>query len=637
MGKRRDASAIHKLSSLATDSDAAVAKAAIHALGQIGNRDALAALQGLSASADQTAALTVCAYHLINGGHTAEARPVLTALLEEDTLSRHNRNAALRGLLTVDPEQGMRHIWTMLADETQSAVAFNVLGSVPGNKKLIADILDHFDGLPASTQIALLSILGGTAQPEALPKVLTLAQTSGNPALKETALVALGQLPGNKASLAFLCAEALNADGGLAKQAHAALVATPGTEAEDLMIGGIATGNADARIEYMEVAVARKLERACPALLKSADDADPAVRKAAYDALRTLAGPEQYEALIALLLAAPDDVQDAAARAVLYAGRKIDDPDLRTAPVLAALKTHSNQLRAALAPVLRDIGNATTLAVVTGYATSDSEPLRSAAIEELGKWKDPLAIDTVLELATATQDTEQRVQLMKAFSGLIANAKDVSPEKKLDQCKQALALGLDTNGKRAILRAVANVMDARALELIEELGSDPELAQAAKDAAPSIKQRLLGDPALSASHNPTEVGLAIDGDPRSGWSSGATMEPGHVVRHRPADAVRDLRHYPRLHSLQRRLSARLRSLHQRQSRRNRQARGYRKRHGTDHRDRVRNAREGTFHQDRPNLQEERPLLVHPRVDCCARSRLRQRTHPQNRRQGSPRR
>lgn len=526
LGRRREAAAVSQLTVLARKKKADVARAAIDALGKIGTPDALAALQALSPSTERTTALIVCAYRLVDEGQPEQARPVFTALLEQDNLADHTLTAVLHGLLTVDPAKGMEHVWAMLEDESQSVVAFNILGSVEGSEELAGDVLAHFDGLPEAIQVSLVSILGGMRQPVALPKILALAQGSGSPALKEAAIGALGQIPGNEASVSFLCAESLNADSDYREQARAALLLAPGTEAEDTIIGGIAKGSNDARIEYMEVAEGRGLARACPVLLKTATDSDPAIRNASFNALRTLAGQAEYGTLIDLLLSTPEDTRTVAARAILYAGRKIDDADKRAEPVVTAAETGDSRIRTALTPVLRDISNAAALALVRDYAQAKDGELRSAAIENLGKWKDPAAIAVVLDLASSVKDSERRGELMRAFSVLIAKAVDVPAEKKLAQCRQALNIGLDTRGKRALLGAVSEVIDGRALQLIEEVGQAAELKEDSQRAAAAIKQALLGDPVLSASHNAMEVGNAIDGDPGSRWSSNESMKPG---------------------------------------------------------------------------------------------------------------
>jgi uncharacterized protein len=526
LARRREAGAEAHLATLTEIENTAVARAAIGALGKIGNPEAMAALELLPPSDDKTAALMACAYRLIEGGEKTLARAAFHALLEEDNLARHRRTAALHGLLMADPKEAMAYVWAELEDETKSAAALNALAGVPGDKQLATDILDHFDGLPTSTQITLLATLGGMAQPVALPRVLTLARTSEDAGLRATAVVTLGHLPGNSASLAFLNGEATNEESAVQKIAHKALVSSPGTDAEAIIIQGIGSGATDARIEYMDVAKARYLEKACPALLKAAVDTDLAIQEAAYSALRTLAGPDEYDALIALAVAASEEVRGAAVRAAQYAGRKVNDDKARLRSIAAAQEAHGEVVQIAFMPVLTDIGSPAALKRITSYAKSDSEALRSAAIDNLGKWKDATAIDTALLLAKSTSSAERRAPLMGAFSKLIAKAKNVPDEKKLDQCKQALAIGLDISGKKTLLNALGSVIDVGALEIIETLGKEPELAEVARRVAPAIKQKLLGTPGLTASHNARDLERAIDGDPGSRWSTNAFMKPG---------------------------------------------------------------------------------------------------------------
>ena len=216
LGRRRDASAVPTLTSLAQSGNAA----AIGALGKIGNADSLAALQALPASANVTTALLVCADRLLAEGQAEATKPVFNALLQQDGLAVHHLTAALRGMLIVDSEAGMAHVWSMLEDAHRSTVALNVLGSVPGTTELAEDLLAHFDGLPAGTQIALTAILGGMRQPEARPRMLELAKATEDTPLKEAAIAALGQIPGNEASVSFLCAEATSKDSAFRRLAH---------------------------------------------------------------------------------------------------------------------------------------------------------------------------------------------------------------------------------------------------------------------------------------------------------------------------------------------------------------------------------------------------------------------------------
>ena len=115
---------------------------------------------------------------------------------------------------------------------------------------------------------------------------------------------------------------------------------------------------------------------------------------------------------------------------------------------------------------------------------------------------------------------------MNAFTQLLRNSDSVPDEKKLSQCERALEIGLDLEGKRALLRAISLVVDDRSLKLVKDLSAEPELLDDAKMALASIKRSLLAEPTLSASHGTHELKNAVDGDAGSRWSTGTTMDPG---------------------------------------------------------------------------------------------------------------
>lgn len=103
LGARRDAAAVSALSGLLADGDAAVARAAATALGDIGTVDAVKALQAArpSAAATMQAAIDAqlsCAEALLAENKRAEALAIYKSLASDDR-SKLVRLAATRGIL----------------------------------------------------------------------------------------------------------------------------------------------------------------------------------------------------------------------------------------------------------------------------------------------------------------------------------------------------------------------------------------------------------------------------------------------------------------------------------------------------------------------------------------------------------
>jgi hypothetical protein len=103
LGVRRDASSIPALTALLADADAAVARAAACALGDIRTPEAAQALAHAKPASDTTRAATTdallaCAEGLLASGKSTEALALYKAFIGEDQ-PKHVRLAATRGML----------------------------------------------------------------------------------------------------------------------------------------------------------------------------------------------------------------------------------------------------------------------------------------------------------------------------------------------------------------------------------------------------------------------------------------------------------------------------------------------------------------------------------------------------------
>ncbi len=526
LGRRGDAGTVAALATAAAHTDTAVARAAMNALGKMRTPEAVAALEVLPQSTEQTTALLAAAHGLIESDHAAAAHEVFREVAAREGLSTNNRTAALRGLFALDAQAAMAHVWALLEGDTDTQAALNVLASAPPGAALTRDILARIDALTPETQVALVALLGAMGDATARPRILSFAQSAASPAMRETAIVALGALPGHAATMDYLCSVAVDRDSDFRGIARDALQRAPGIEAEEAIIEGIRSASEAQREAYMLVAEARNLTRACAVLLEVAADADSSLQRDAFNTLRQLAGPEEYDDLVRLAANAPEPVRGSALRAAQYAGRSVEDMDQRLSVVVETLEQGTDETAIALMPLLPDISSDAALAVAEAYARTGAPAVQEAAIEALSDWQNAAALEAVLTLAQTAEAPERRALLMGAFGDLIADTADVPIEQTMDYARSALRIGLDLDGKRALLRALAKLEDARALPFIDELGQDPTLAEDANRAALAIKRDMMGEPLLSASHGADALPAALDGDAGTRWSTGASMAPG---------------------------------------------------------------------------------------------------------------
>jgi hypothetical protein len=106
LARRATASAVPALTALLADKDAATSAAAATALGEVGNGDALAALRKAPATPAVVAAKIAAARKL----PVADGVAVLTDLSRDRQLAAHQRAAALRGLLDLEPAKAPARI-----------------------------------------------------------------------------------------------------------------------------------------------------------------------------------------------------------------------------------------------------------------------------------------------------------------------------------------------------------------------------------------------------------------------------------------------------------------------------------------------------------------------------------------------
>ena len=178
----------------------------------------------------------------------------------------------------------------------------------------------------------------------------------------------------------------------------------PGWEIEPKLLAMVGEGEAPAepavRAEAIRALAARRSKAATALLLKSAGDPSPVVRKAAFEALAAIGQPDGYPKLVELVAGtlAPADA-DAAEKAALAVGGRIEKLSDRVGPLLAALPNAAANARASILRVLSGFGGAEALAAVRSFVGKADAALNDAAVRALGNWPDKAPAGDLLKLA----------------------------------------------------------------------------------------------------------------------------------------------------------------------------------------------------------------------------------------------
>ncbi len=324
LGVRRDAESVDAIAKFLGDPDAALARAAARALGQIGTTKAARALDAALANApaanqvDFCEGLFRCAETLTADGQAAATQAIYERLRGLPQAPHQVRAAALRGLVLAKKQEGIPLLLEAVrgTDYVLTAAAARIAMEMPG-ADVTAALAGELPKLPADKQILLVNTLGYRGDASAGPALLALA-AEGDAAVRLAAVrnvTHLGYTPG----LTLLAELSLAGEGDLAAAARDCLANFPGKDADATIAAMLSHQDAKVRSLAVEMIGQRNVAGSAASLLKAAADAEEAVRLAALKALRDQAGLAELPALLSVLVKARSSAESQAAENALGA------------------------------------------------------------------------------------------------------------------------------------------------------------------------------------------------------------------------------------------------------------------------------------------------------------------------------
>lgn len=324
---RRDAGAVEALAKRLPDADVQVRQAAARALGQIGTPAAaqvLTAALGAAAPDTQPAVIEGLLRNAeaLAGTGRAEDRTQALALYEAlrslPQAPHQVRAAAFRGVVLLRGDEAVPLVLEALRGEDYAlaAAATRTAIELPG-AAVVTGLADALGRLPEERQILALSVLGKRGDPATLGAISDLARKGAVPS-RVAAVRTLAEV-GDASATVVLADLQRDPEVVVARAAKEALAALAGPQVDAILMAQLAQGDAAARSSAIELLGQRRVVAAIPALLKAAQDADEGVRISAIKVLGDLCGPDQFGALVGLLVQAPSAPTQQAAEAALVA------------------------------------------------------------------------------------------------------------------------------------------------------------------------------------------------------------------------------------------------------------------------------------------------------------------------------
>ena len=355
-------------------------------------------------------------------------------------------------------------------------------------------LVAEWERFAPEVQAAVLGALVDLGDERARPAI-ERATRSPDAGVRVAAWRALGR-SGGASSLPLLLAAL--APGGAAEEAEAAQrsltqIRVAGTDAA--ILGALATAAPATQVRLIAVLGERGAAEAVAPLLTWARAADPAVSRAAWRALASLARPADLPATIALAATlTADDVRTLADRAIYAAAMKILEPERRAEPMVRAVREAADPAtRAALlrplGAVVRAVGgNAEARALVTAALQERDEALRTAAAKVLADWPDATVAPVLLEFLRTQPDAPQRGTVFDGAARLVTEVAAGRDRTELEALAGFTALKTAARTDEERMKVVAGLGSLRRIEALDLLVPFLDVAAVRTEAALAIVQ-----------------------------------------------------------------------------------------------------------------------------------------------------
>lgn len=495
VGDIRDPQCVISLESLATSRSAAVADAAISALGKIASDSAIRILQSFLDSGNSIQG-QAAAKALLQAGQELERKgKILKAkiIYEQLSLSHwpvHVRRGALIGSIRLERLHAVSQVLRAL-NGTDEAIKAAVISRIPGIEGEDATLT--FAGilpkLEAELQVLMIKALVDRGDPSALPAII---EATGHPntIVRVTALKALGGF-GDTSSVPVLLKCIADDDSQVGTAAKQALLMIPAGGADEMILEQMKSVEGRYRCDLIRILADRRYEAALPVLLSDARCSDTDVSREALRALRIITKPEDLPTLINVLKGQTDPgLRRYAEQAVAYTAQKAEDPARGIDVVLSAYGSNKYaEIRDSLLRVVGILKDQRTYEIVLKACEDTDAKIRDTAIRVLCNWPNPAAADPLFEIVRNTSNPQHRAL---AFRGLIRlmNQLNEPTDRIVKRYAGLIPLIRDVDEIKLVLSGLAEVKHVEALPMVMAYLNDNRVRAEARYAAVQIAESI---------------------------------------------------------------------------------------------------------------------------------------------------
>jgi len=487
IGVRRDPNAVDGLAEKLAQPDAEVASAAAYALGRIGGDPAARVLAKSLESAPAAVRPAVaegcvlCAENYRVAGKTAEATRLFDAV-RKASVPKQRILEATRGAILSRQSAGLPLPLEQLraADWELFGIGLRTARELPGGdvtKALAAEL----GKCPADRQAPLLLALADRRDPAVLPAIRDLARTG--PAALRTVAVGVLDRQDDVPSLPIFLQAATDDDAGLAQAAKIALGRLEGESVNPDLLARLSHATGKTRGVLIELAGRRQLSQALPAVVTAAKDPDPAIRRAAVEAVGALGTETQVADLVPLLQKASNakergDLEKALRAICSRAGQ-------RCVPnILPLTKSQEPTQRVTGLQLMAAVGGPQALTAVKAAINDPVETVQDEAVRALSAWPsnwpdDEGVAEPLLTLAKSGRKNAHQIQGVRGYLAAVEEDKTLAPAAKVTRVRELVPFLKRPEEKRLAIALLGTLAVPESLSLLTTFAAEPETTEEA--------------------------------------------------------------------------------------------------------------------------------------------------------------
>ncbi len=474
---------------LSSDSDKNLQKVGLYALAHIGDDSAepilIKAAEQAGYKYDQTnavAALLVYAQKMAvaNPSAVAEvAKELLTKITAEEQVDQ--RIAALTLISETSSDQ---QILLQAMDDKQFEYRAAAIKLAKMDDAGSAAWIGKLTSADAQTKVLILDKLASSGAKTTLPAVLKLLKDKELSVRSAAAFTAV-KLDG-EAALGPLI-KALNKDSANNAAISENLLRLKGKDVTAAIATYIPKAKPEAQVILLQVLAARAASGQMGIVQASLTSKNKEVRKAAFEALKSISTSESKTSLFDLLNKTTDAaelvaVQDAIIASVKGAGA---DSDAQTEVILTQIGTSAEDKRLLYYKVLGSIGGKKALKSVSEAFATGNEATKKAALDALSAWSDAGSVEELIKIARTSQNEAFVNQAVGGYLRLVRNT-SYPAEQRLLLLRSAMAVAKTTAQQQTILRDVEQAKCFNAIVFAGQYLDNPALQQPAANAVMNI-------------------------------------------------------------------------------------------------------------------------------------------------------